>query len=206
MSRVYKQNFSLKDILNNKKLKNVLPLVNYKETEREDGFISRTTKMKTVQRIINDSSVSAARVHYKPFKGRKSGPVITLSGTLRENASLRQVQFAVRDRLRADKHLIELTGTYGDVLRDALKESEKKGDGVNDKLFLRVGSMKEIESMNKPQLKALMHNMLENVMYSDNFEKTQKKWNLEGTSVLGKDYERNKMNFWRRPGMPGENI
>ena len=61
MASRFTQNFTLTDIFNNKKLKDKLPLINYKEIEREDGKVSRRTNTKTINRLVFDVSTSAAR-------------------------------------------------------------------------------------------------------------------------------------------------
>ena len=62
MANGYSQIFTLKDIFNNKKLKDKLPLVNYKEKELENGKISQRTNAKTINRFIFDTATSAAGI------------------------------------------------------------------------------------------------------------------------------------------------
>ena len=67
------------------------------------------------------------------------------------------------------------------MVRSALKEAEKnkRAYGINSKLNLRVQSMQEIEGMSRQQLQALMSDIMENIVYGDNFPQTQKKYNVE---------------------------
>ena len=67
MASEYSQIFTLTDILNNKKLKDKIPLINYKEKELENGKISARTNGKTVNRQVFDTATSAARPFFKPL-------------------------------------------------------------------------------------------------------------------------------------------
>ena len=54
MASRFTQTFTLTDIFNNKKLKDKLPLINYREIERENGKVSRRTNAKTINRLVFD--------------------------------------------------------------------------------------------------------------------------------------------------------
>ena len=82
MANRFSQNFTLTDIFNNKKLKDKIPLINYKEKELENGKISRRTNAKTVNRQVFDTATSAARPFYKPMITTRSGDLMIISGEL----------------------------------------------------------------------------------------------------------------------------
>lgn len=179
MARYY-QNFTLTDIFNNKNLKGKLPLINYREKELEDGKISRRTNLKTIGRLIYDTSVKSARPYYKPLLHAKNGNIIVLGGTLIGDHD--EVVEAVYNDLVASKTLMSLTVNAGSMIRSALKEAEKnkRKFGIDSKLYLRAMSMQEIEGMTKHQYIALMRDIVENIYFGDNFPQTQKKYNVRG--------------------------
>ena len=123
MANRFSQNFTLADIFNNKKLRNKLPLINYKETEREDGKVSRRTNAKTVNRQVFDTAKSAARPFYKPMVAHQSGNTLVIGGKL--VGELNEAVDTVYEALRAQREIILWTANNADMIRDALKESEK---------------------------------------------------------------------------------
>ena len=82
MATRFSQIFTLKDIFNNKKLAGKIPLINYREREREDGKTMVRTSPKSVPRLVYDTSVKAARPYYKPLNPSKSGDTIIIDGIL----------------------------------------------------------------------------------------------------------------------------
>lgn len=179
MANKYSQIFTLKDIFNNPKLKNKIPLINYKEKETENGKISVRTNAKTVNRLVFDTATDAARPFYKPLNARRSGDTLVLGGELVANQDV--CVDAVYWSLLRIRQTIGWTANNADMIRDALKESEKnkRERGIDSKLFLRCQSMAEIEGMSRPQLQQLMNDIVENIVYGDNFPKTQKKWEVQ---------------------------
>lgn len=179
MAGRFTQNFTLTDIFNNKKLKDKIPLVNYKETEREDGKVSRRTNMKTINRLAFDVSTSAARPYYKPIKTQRSGDRMVISGNLVGDHD--SAVDAVYNALVAQKQVMIYTVNNASIIRSALKEAEKnkRKYGLNAKLYLRAQSMAEIEGMSKRQIQALLNDIMENIFYGDDFPETQKKYGVE---------------------------
>lgn len=92
---------------------------------------------------------------------------------------------AVYNAIQAKKSILIWTANNADMIRSALKEAEKnkRNFGVNSKLYLRVQSMQQIEGMTKPQIQALMSDIMENIVYGDNFPETQKKFGVENLDV-----------------------
>lgn len=174
----FSQTFTLTDIFNNKKLKDKIPLINYKEKELENGKVSRRTNAKTVNRQVFDTATSAARPFYKPIKTTRSGDTMIISGELVGDHD--GAVDAVYNALQSKKSILIWTANNADMIRSALKEAEKnkRQNGINSKLFLRVQSMQQIEGMTKPQIQALMGDIMENIMYGDDFPETQKKFNV----------------------------
>jgi hypothetical protein len=201
MAGRYSQNFTLTDIFNNKKLKNKIPLINYKEKELENGKISRRTNVKTVNRQVFDTATSAARPFYKPIKTSRSGDTMIISGELVGDHD--GAVDAVYNALQAKKSILIWTANNADMIRTALKEAEKnkRVRGINSKLYLRVQSMQQIEGMSKQEIQALMENIMENIFYGDDFPETQKKYGVEKLEVKSKyNYDQRKLRWKFRVG------
>lgn len=201
MAGRFSQIFTLTDIFNNEKLKGKIPLINYKEKELENGKISRRTNAKTVTRQVYDTSVIAARPFYKPFNPTKSGDMIILGGELVGDHD--QAVDAVYNALMGIRSVLIWTANNADMIRDALKESEKnkRNYGINSKLYLRVQSMQQIEGMTKKEIQQLMSEIMDNIVYGDNFPKTQKKWNVEGiTTNSPYNYEQRRLKWKQKVG------
>ena len=200
MANRFSQNFTLTDIFNNKKLKDKIPLINYKEKELENGRISRRTNAKTVNRQVFDTATSAARPFYKPMITTRSGNLMIISGELIGDHD--GAVDAVYNALQSKRVLFIWTANNVKMIRDALKESEKnKNNGVATKLYLRVQSMQQIEGMTKPQIQALLQNIMENIVYGDDFPKTQKKYGVENWNLSNKfNYNQLKLRWKNRVG------
>ena len=201
MAGRYSQNFTLTDIFNNKKLKDKIPLINYKEKELENGKISRRTNAKTVNRQVFDTAISAARPFYKPIKTFRSGDTMIISGELVGDHD--GAVDAVYNALQSKKSILIWTANNADMIRSALKEAEKnkRNRGINSKLYLRVQSMQQIEGMSKQEIQALMENIMENIFYGDDFPETQKKYNVQNLEVKIKyNYEQRKLRWKYRVG------
>lgn len=183
MANRFSQTFTLTDIFNNKKLKDKLPLINYKEKELENGKISRRTNAKTVNRQVFDTATSAARPFYKPIKTTRSGDTMIISGEMVGDHD--SAVEAVYNALLAKRQILIWTANNADMVRSALKEAEKnkRNNGINSKLYLRVQSMQQIEGMSKQQIQALMSDIMENIIYGDDFPETQRKFAVENIQV-----------------------
>lgn len=201
MAGRYSQTFTLKDIFNNPNLKGKIPLINYKEKEMEDGKVSYRTNAKTVNRQVFDTSMSSARPFYKGIKGVRAGDRLEISGELTGDHN--QAVEAVYQGLLGIRSLITWTANNADMIRSALKEAEKnkRAYGINSKLNLRVQSMQEIEGMSRQQLQALMSDIMENVVYGDNFPQTQKKYNVEQLTTKSPfNYNQRQLNWKNKVG------
>ena len=201
MATRYSQNFTLTDIFNNKRLKGKIPLINYKEIEREDGKVSRRTNAKTINRLVFDISTSAARPYYKPITTHRSGNIMVISGNLvgDHNAAVE----AVYNALQSQKQVMSYTVNNADIIRSALKEAEKnkRNYGADTKLYLRAQSMTEIEGMTKREIQALIDNIMENIFYGSDFPETQKKYGVENLPVKSPyDYKQRQEQWKRRIG------
>lgn len=190
----YFQKFTLTDIFNNKKLAGKLPLINYKEVMRENGGISRRTNAKSVNRLVFDISVKSARPYYKPLKATRSGDNMFIGGNLVKDHN--EAVNAIYNAILAQKQLISLTANNMDMIRNALKEGQRNIEryGATSKLYLKINSMQEIENMNRSQINGLINDIMANIMYGDDFPKTQAKWNVEKNI---NNYERKKQE-WKR--------
>lgn len=201
MANRFSQNFTLTDIFNNKRLKDKLPLINYREKELDDGRILRRTNAKTVNRQAFDTAEKAARPYYKPLVATRNGNIMIIGGEL--VGDLDAAVDAVYNALQAQKQIILWTANNADMIRDALKESEKnkRNNGLNSKLYLRAQSMQQIEGMSKPQIQALMSDIMENIIYGDDFPATQKKWAVTEMKVKSPySYEQRKEKWKNKVG------
>lgn len=201
MANSYSQIFTLKDIFNNEKLKDKLPLINYKEKELENGKISRRTNIKTVNRQVFDTATSAARPYYKPIITTRSGDTIIIGGELVGDHD--GAVDAVYSAISAKRTILIWTANNADMIRSALKESEKnkRNSGINSKLYLRVQSMQQIEGMSRQQIQALLSDIMENIVYGDNFPQTQKKYNVENLPINSPyNYKQRQLRWKNRVG------
>lgn len=173
MASRYSQQFTLKEIFNDKRLKGVFPLINYKEKEDEDGKTHRTTAMKTVGRLVFDTSVSSARPYYRPVIAHKAGGLIVIGGNLVED--LNDAENAVYEGLMGIKDLIGMTASNAGIIRSALKETERSG--APEKLYLREKSIQQIASLDRKGKMAFMREIMDNIFFG-NYPKTQKKINI----------------------------
>lgn len=204
MANRFSQNFTLVDIFNNKKLRNKIPLINYREKELENGKISRRTNAKTVNRQVFDTAKSSARPFYTTMVASQSGDKLIIGGELRINSEPEDVVDAVYNDLLAKKQILIFTANNADMIRDALKEAEKnrRNYGIQTKLYLRVQSMQQIEGMTEKQVAYLMNDIMENIVYSDDFPATQKKWNVQEMAVKSPyNYEQRKEKWQQKVGI-----
>ena len=204
MANRFSQNFTLLDIFNNKKLRNKIPLINYREKELENGKISRRTNAKTVNRQVFEIAKSSARPFYNRKVASQSGDKLIIGGELRINSELEDVVDAVYNGLLAKKQILIFTANNADMIRDALKEAEKnrRNYGIQCKLYLRVQSMQQIEGMTEKQVAYLMNDIMENIVYSDDFIATQKKWNVQEMVVKSPyTYEQRKEQWQQKVGI-----
>ena len=197
----YSENFTLKDIFNNKALSNHLPIVNYKEIEREDGKTSVRTQMKTVKQQVFDTSKRMAHWYYRPMEAHQSGNILTIGGTLigDHDACVNDIY----DNLVGFRPFLMFTANNGDIIRSALKESEKnaKKYGINSKLFLKVQSIEQIKGMNIRQLRAFMDDVMGNILFGDNFPQTQQKYKVAEQDFGKKDYETMRAEWRKKVGL-----
>lgn len=201
MANRYSQTFTLLDIFNNPKLKGKIPLINYKETIKEDGRVSRRTNAKTVNRQVFDTATSAARPFYKPIQTIRMGDTMIIQGNLvgDHDAAVDSVYTA----LQGIRQILIYTANNADMIRDAIKESQKnkRSMGIDTKLYLRVRSMQEIEGMTTKQIQALLNNVMENIIYGDDFPKTQKKYGVETMQTNSAlNYEQRKLKWKQMVG------
>lgn len=197
MASGFYQNFTLVDIFNNKNLKDKLPLINYKEKELGNGKVSRRTNLKSVNRQVFDTATSSARPFYKPIRTSRSGDVMIISGNMVGDHD--GAVDAVYNAIVAKKQMLTWTASNADMIRSALKETEKNKSqqGLSSKLYLRVQSMQQIEGMSKRELQALMTDIMDNIVYGDNYPETQKKYRVSEMAVNSPyNYEQRKR-IWR---------
>lgn len=197
----YFQKFTLVDIFNNPNLRSKIPLVNYTEKALDNGKLQKRTKMQTVATFVFNTAKASARPYYKPLNAHKAANIITIDGNL-----IGDYNEAV-DRIYLDllhnKHILRYTANNADMIRSALKEGEKlkRSGGESPRLFLRASSMYEIEHMSKPQIQALMNDIMQNIFYLDEFQETQKKYSVPEIAINSPyDYETRRQKWKRKVG------
>lgn len=195
----YSQIFTLEDIFSNPRLKKKLPMIRIKEKETDSGSVSVTSKVKTVNAQIFDTSISAARPYYKPLLAHRSGDTLILGGELKGEQE--DVVNAVYNALMAQRLTLIYTANNADMIRDAMKESAKNKRlyGIDTKLYLRAQSMAQIEGMTNKEIQALLNNVMENLIYSDNFPRTQKKYGV-GDETINPNYDQQRFRWKQRVG------
>ena len=200
----YTENFTLRDIFNNESLANKLPLVNYREynvVTREGSSVSTKTEMKTVKRQIFETAKGVAKYYYKPLEVVKSADQIIFGGKLiyDQDACVDEIV----SMLQAYKPMLEMSANNGDIIRSALKESEKNARqyGINSKLFLRTQSIMEIKGMDKKRLKEFMDDVMSNILFGDNFPQTQKKYKVYEQNYGKKSYDELKKEWRAKVGI-----
>lgn len=149
--------------------------------------------MKTISRFVYDKSVSAARPFYEPLKPHKAGNLIVIGGNLVGDQN--EAVEAIYARLLGEKAIMEMTANNAEMIRSAVKEAER--DGNPPKLYLKQVTMEQIESLDKKGVKALIQDIMQNIFYSGNYPKTEKKFGVEN---LTKNYERDKARWARKVG------
>ena len=207
MSR-YFQKFTLQDLFNNKELKDKLPYINFRRVVKINygqGFTSNVkTDTQTIYSKVADIATSSARPYYKPLKATRSIPTINIGGNL--VGSQDDCVNAIYNAIVGQKTMLTLTANSADMIRDAIKESDKAffQKGSEPKLYLRVASIAEIKGMSDKQIYNLMKDVMENIMYGEDFAKTQMKYDVKGRiDIAVKEsapYEIRQENWQRKVG------
>lgn len=202
MSTRYSQIFTLRDIFNDQRLASKLPLINYKEEQKNDGKMSYRTYGQTITTQVFNTSKATARPYYGKFRAKRSGDYIEIDGTLQ--TSLTAVYNAVLMALKANSQMFSFTANNMDIIRSALKEAEKnkRTYGFSSKLNLRVQSKSEMLGMTRKQLLGMMNNIMEDIFFSGNYPKTLKKYGIveQINSLGGLTFEQRQRNWQIRVG------
>ena len=199
MAGGYSQHFSLAEIFNNKALRSLIPLVNYKERTDEKGKLHQSTHVRSIARFVYDKSVQAARPFYDPLEAHKEGDTIIISGNLISGHD--DAVEAIYGALVANKYIMELTANNADMIRDAIKEAERTKPAP--KVYLKEVSIEQIKAVcrTKRGRDAFMQEVMQNLYYSPDYAKTQEKYGVQGIKVNTFSYERNRRAWERRVGV-----
>lgn len=191
----YKQVFTLRDIFTNTELKDVLPVMSYKEITQDDQTKIRTS-MKSVRTIAFNTSITSAKPYYSELKPIREKLTLILSGNM--NGNINECQDAIYNALVSQKNVMSYACNNMDMIRDALKWSEKQKmqTGINSKLYLRVSSLQEIKTMTPKQIKALMADVMDNIYYGD-FWTIQEKYGVEKMEGFKQEYDERE-SAWRK--------
>lgn len=200
MAGRYSQIFTMRDIFTNPNLLGRLPIIDYKETPKDNGKVSVRTKLQSVDKYVFDTTQFVANMFYKPARVYRSKGQIIVTGNLDGDTS--QVVDAIYETLLASKDIMAWSGYHTELLRDALKESEsnRRKYGIQTKLYLRCQSMQEIEGMTRKQLSQLLLNVFENIFYGDDFPKTRRKYFEEYFIARDGSFEQEQLNWKLRVG------
>lgn len=199
MAHGYYKNFTLSDIFNNPRLAGKLPMMNYKEVKREDGKVSRRTNMQSFMSLVYSTAKSGARPYYRPLRATKSGGIVEIDGKI-VAGDLDIAYNSVYLALRGALPMLRMTVNNAGMIRSALKNGRKQAlsGGEEPKLWLRVGSIKEIANMSQPQLQAFMQDIMKNLYFNEEFAYTQKQF---GVQVNRAEYAIEKEQWIRKVGI-----
>lgn len=204
----YFQKFTLLDLFNNKELKDKLPYINFRRVVKINyghGFTSNVkTDTQTIYSKVADIATKSARPYYKPLNATRSAPIINIGGNLVGDQD--DCVNAIYNAIVGQKTMLTLTANSADMIRDAIKESDKAffQKGSEPKLYLRVASMAEIKGMSDKQIYNLMKDVMENIMYGEDFAKTQMKYDIRQRPDLlektGMSYDKRQENWQKKVG------
>lgn len=198
MAGQYSKNFTLTDIFNNKKLKNKIPLINYKEKRTEDDKVVQRTNITSVRKRVFDTAILSAKPFYLPMITIRTPEKLIIDGDLIGEHD--EAVNAVYNSIKNIRSVLIWTANNSNIIRHALKEAErnKNNFGLDSKLYLRAQSMQQIEGMSRSQLQALLENVMENIFYGDNFPETQKKFGIDKIQVSSKYNYKQRVENWKR--------
>ncbi len=196
MANGYTQKFTLSDLFNNSALRRVLPQVNYKEITTEDGKVSKRTNMRSVNRIVFDTSESVANRILKNVISARRQDNLEIIG----EGDIARCSNEIYLALMRAKGKIEFTANDMGLIRSALKQGmkQKATTGKEPMLYLKAQSIMQIKTMTTKQLRNLLNDVMENIYFNGEFYDTQKKFDLP--SRLGADYEQSKQKFDNKVG------
>ena len=193
MANGYTQNFTLRDIFNNPKLKGKIPLVNYQE--KQDG--KYRTNMQSLTSLVYETAKIGAIPFYKPLKANRKANTIVIDGNTEEL----EIAFnSVYTALLGQKQMFDYTVNNADIIRSALVEGAKQKN--EPKLWLKANTMTEIENFNKRQMQFFIDDVMRNIFYNPDFYKTQKKYGVDEITVnRSSNYERRRQNWAKKVGL-----
>ncbi len=197
MGQRYYQNLTLSEIFSDKKLRGKLPLISYKEGTTDTGRFSQQTNVKSVSSLVYDKARASARPFYKPLNASKSGNYIVLDG--KTDTPLSTIVDVVYGQMLSLKQMLIITANDTDMIRSAIKESgrvRQKG-GKEPKLYLRVGSLQQIEGMSNRERNKLINDIMKNLFFGGDFPETQKKFGVDKMFSQGRSYEQRKKEWLR---------
>ena len=188
------------DIFSNKNLRKKLPYIDYKEKQTENGEVKQRTQVLTIRRQVFDTATASAKPYYLPLVTTKSENTLILDGNLVGDHN--QAVDAVYNSLKGIRSEMVWTANNANIIRYAMKESErnKRNFGIDTKLYLRTQSMQEIQGMSRPQLQALMSDVMDNIVFGDNFPETQKKFEVDKLINTGYTYKQQVENWKQKVG------
>lgn len=197
MANRFTQNFTLRDIFSNDKLKKKLPYIDYKEQEK-DGKVSQRASINSVRDQIFDTAVSTARPYYSSMTATRTENRLDIGGEMTgdHNSAVNEVYNAIN----SIKSVLIWTANNGEMIKSALKESERnrRNFGIDTKLYLRAQSMLEIEGMSRAQLQALLSDVMENIFFGDDFPETQKKFGVDKMASVGAYNYKQQVEKWKQ--------
>lgn len=179
MANRWSQIFTLDDIIGNKEFRYKFPYIDYKEKETQTGEISQRTRVLTVRNQVFDVATMAAKPFYSAMTTTKSGDQLILDGEMIGNHD--QAVDTVYFALQTIRSNLGWTANTANMLRYAMKEARrnKHNFGIDSKLYLRAQSKLEIKGMNRAQDQSLLSDIIDNIIFGDDFPETQKKFAVD---------------------------
>ncbi len=192
---LYKQNFSLSDIFNNKSIRKKLPIGDFNEIEKNKR-VSKNGQLRIIGNQIKSLSSAAASKYYNKVRVTRTNRTITIKGDL--NVSYGKAYNGIYNYIKSKSGLLSSLALNNEILQTAWMEEKKNSKPT--KLYLKVANIKEIKSMNANQLKSLMNDIIDNIRFSGNYPKAQK---LFGEKQDG-DFMKQKQIWMKKVGYKNE--
>ena len=136
---LYKQNFSLSDIFNNKSIRKKLPIGDFNEIEKNKR-VSKNGQLRIIGNQIKSLSSAAASKYYNKVRVTRTNRTITIKGDL--NVSYGKAYNGIYNYIKSKSGLLSSLALNNEILQTAWMEEKKNSKPT--KLYLKVANIKEI--------------------------------------------------------------
>ena len=164
------------DFYKNKKLKQKLPIFNFK-----DNISNKKRDSNAQLRMIADQILSytrqCAKPYYKTLSVKRTNRTIVVAGQLK--TTYNKAYNGIAKAIEGQRRLIACLAMNNELLQTALIEDANRKNDMRPALNLRASSIVEISKMNSNQLFGVMNDIMKDILYSGNYPKTAKKFNIK---------------------------